>query len=259
MELNSPIFLFLFLPVFISAYCLVPRQAKVIVGIIGSLFYYAWGNLNYIPLLIGLVIFTYFVGMGINRWSGQRTALLLLWVGILVNVTLLLGFKLWTDIKYPLGLSYLTFQVIAYFFEIYSKKIDYEKDFLNFSFYLLLFPKIPVGPITRYSQLREQIQNIQVKPSDLAAGIRRYIIGFAKKVLIADTLARVVTPIFKLSSTTISSGWAWLVIISYSLQLYFDFSGYVDMAIGTGRMMGLRFVENFNFPYISKSIGEFWR
>ena len=191
--------------------------------------------------------------------EGSRTSLFLLWAGVLATIALLVGFKLWADVKYPLGLSYVTFQVIAYFFEVYNHRVESERDLINFSFYLLLFPKIPVGPITRYSQLRDQIVNIQVEPLDVADGIRRFILGFAKKALIADTLARVVTPIFNLSSPTVSPSIAWLVIISYSLQLYFDFSGYTDMAIGVGRMMGLRFMENFNFPYISKSIGEFWR
>ena len=257
MNFNSPIFLFLFLPVFIFIYSLAKRQAKLIVGIIGSLLFYAWGNLIYIPLLIGLVILAYLAALGINRWPNQKSALL--WAGILVNVALLIGFKLWAGVKYPLGLSYVTFQVIAYLFEVYNNKVESETNLINFSFYLLLFPKIPVGPITRYSQLRDQIRNIHVEPLDIADGLRRFIIGFAKKALIADTLAKVVTPIFNLTSPAVSPSTAWLVIISYSLQLYFDFSGYTDMAIGLGRMMGFRFVENFNFPYMSKNIGEFWR
>ena len=189
----------------------------------------------------------------------SKPSLFLLWAGILATIALLIGFKLRVGVKYPLGLSYVAFQVLSYFFEVYNNKVDGEKNLLNFSFYLLLFPKIPVGPIARYSQLRDQISNIQVEPLDVADGIRRFILGFAKKALIADTLARVVTPIFNLSSPTIFPPIAWLVIISYSLQLYFDFSGYTDMAIGIGRMMGFRFMENFNFPYVSKNIGEFWR
>jgi alginate O-acetyltransferase complex protein AlgI len=259
MDLNSPIFLFLFLPVFIIAYSLAPQRLKLFIGIAGSLLFYAWGNLNYVPLMFGLTLFAYLLSRGINHWRGQRAAFILLWLGILVNIALLAGFKLWTGIKYPLGLSYVTFQVIAYLVDVYSKESEYEKDILAFLFYLLLFPKIPVGPITRYRQLREQIKNIQVEPQDVADGIRRFIRGFAKKALIADTLAKVVTPIFSLDSPVILPSLAWLVIISYSLQLYFDFSGYTDMAIGVGRMMGFRFVENFNFPYLSKNIGDFWR
>jgi alginate O-acetyltransferase complex protein AlgI len=259
MDLNSPVFLFLSLPVFIILYYLVPKRIKLVVGIIGSLLFYAWGNLNYVPLMLGLTLFAYLLARGINYWRGQRLSFLLLWLGIFVNIALLAGFKLWSGVKYPLGLSYVTFQVIAYLAEVYGKPSEYEKDIIAFSFYLLLFPKIPVGPITRYRQLRQQIQNIQIEPQDVADGIRRFIRGFAKKALIADTLAKVVTPIFNLDSPVILPSIAWLVIISYSLQLYFDFSGYVDMAIGVGRMMGFRFVENFNFPYVSKNIGDFWR
>ena len=259
MDINSPNFLFLFLPWFMLGYFFAPQRGKLIIGIAGSLLFYTWGNLIYVPLMVTLTIFTYFLARGIEHWRGQKTAQILLWFGILINIVLLVIFKLWTGIKYPLGLSYVTFQVIAYLLEVYNKTSTSEKDLLAFSFYLLLFPKIPVGPITRYRQLREQIQNIQVDPIEVAEGLRRYIRGFAKKALIADTLARVVTPIFKLASPTIAPSFAWLVIISYSLQLYFDFSGYTDMAIGLGRMMGFRFLENFNFPYISKSIGDFWR
>jgi alginate O-acetyltransferase complex protein AlgI len=259
MDFNSPIFLFLFLPVFVLIYHFTERRAKPIVGIIGSLLFYAWGHLIYIPLMLGLVIFSYWAARLIRRWRAQSWSLYVLWAGVLVTVALLVGFKLWASVKYPLGLSYVTFQVLAYLFEVYSNKVEDEKDLIRFSFYLLLFPKIPVGPITRYSQLRDQIHNLRVQPQDVADGLRRFIVGLAKKALIADTLARVVTPIFGLSAPTISPAVAWLVIISYSLQLYFDFSGYTDMALGLGRMMGLRFVENFNHPYLSKSIGEFWR
>ena len=259
MDINSPNFLFLFLSLFMLAYFIVPQRGKLILGVAGSLLFYAWGSLIYAALMVALVLFAYFLARGIDRWRDQKTSLFLLWAGILVNVSLLVIFKLWTGVKYPLGLSYVTFQVIAYLLEVYNKVSASEKDALAFSFYLLLFPKIPVGPITRYRQLREQIQNIQIDPVDAADGLRRYIRGFAKKALIADTLARVITPIFKLASPTIAPSIAWLVIISYSLQLYFDFSGYTDMAIGLGRMMGFRFLENFNFPYLSKSIGDFWR
>jgi alginate O-acetyltransferase complex protein AlgI len=259
MDFNSPIFLFLFLPVFLILYYLSPGRVKLVVGIVGSLLFYAWGNLNYVALMVGLTFLAYLLGLGIDRWRGQRLSFVLLWLGILVNIALLVGFKLWGGVKYPLGLSYVTFQVISYLIEVHGKAGECERNILSFSFYLLLFPKIPVGPITRYRQLKEQIQNIKIEPQDVAEGLRRFILGFAKKALIADTLATVVTPIFNLKSPVILPSIAWLVIISYSLQLYFDFSGYTDMAIGVGRMMGFRFMENFNLPYISKNIGEFWR
>ncbi len=259
MNLNSPTFLFLFLPLFILLYSRVKNRLKLIVGIAGSLFFYSWGNSQYVFLMIGLTLFAYLIARGVDHWRGSKTAVVILWVGVVLVLGLLIGFKLQTDLVYPLGLSYVTFQVIAYFVEVYKKAEDCEKDILKFSFYLLLFPKIPVGPIVRYSQVKLQITNLYVDPQDMAAGLRRFLIGFSKKALIADTLGKIVIPIFNLQSPVISPSIAWLVIISYSLQLYFDFSGYTDMALGIGRIMGISYMENFNFPYISRNIGDFWR
>jgi alginate O-acetyltransferase complex protein AlgI len=229
------------------------------VGIAGSLVFYAWGNSDYILLMVGLVFFAYGAAWLLEKWRGRQQSLYVLWGGIILTVTLLVGFKLRTDAGYPLGLSYVTFQVIAYFVDVYKNPENQEKDILKFSFYLLLFPKLPVGPIVPYRQVKAQIADLKSTPQDMADGLRRFLKGFAKKVLIADTLATVVVPIFGLKSPTITPGFAWLVIISYSLQLYYDFSGYTDMAIGLGNMMGVRFMENFNLPYLSKSISEFWR
>ncbi len=259
MEFNSPIYLFLFLPITLLLYYVVPGKWKLVTGILASLFFYAWGNPRHLPLITGLALLAWLIGLGLRRWSGQLPARILLWGGIIVNVGLIVYFKLAGGTGYPLGLSFLTFQVIAYWLEIQSQKVEAERNLLDFSFFLLLFPKIPVGPIVRYSQLREQVHSLHWDPEVAADGLRRFIRGLAKKVLIADTLARVVTPIFNLDSPGIPPWMAWLVLISYTLQIYFDFSGYIDMAIGVGRMLGLRFIENFDLPYISKSISEFWR
>lgn len=259
MNLDSPVFLFLFLPLSVLAYWVVKGRIKLLVGIAASLIFYSWGNSQYLFLMIGLTLFAYGIAFAIDRWRGAKASLVILWIGIGLVLILLIGFKLRTNAVYPLGLSYVTFQVIAYFVEAYKKETEFESDPLKFSFYLLLFPKIPVGPIVRYGQVKDQIANLHVEPKDVADGLRRFMIGFAKKALIADTLATVVTPVFNLQSPVISPSIAWLVIISYSLQLFFDFSGYTDMALGAGKMMGLTFMENFNFPYISKSIGDFWR
>jgi alginate O-acetyltransferase complex protein AlgI len=259
MNLNTPNFLFLFFPLFILVYSLVKKQLKLMVGIAGSLLFYSWGNSQYLFLMVGLTLFAYLTARGIDQWRGGKISLVLFWTGILLILAVLIGFKLRTDAAYPLGLSYVTFQIIAYLVEVYRRENECEKDILKFSFYLLLFPKIPVGPIARYSQVKAQISDLHVDPQEMAEGLRRFLVGFAKKALIADTLATVVTPIFNLQSPVVSPSIAWLVIISYSLQLYFDFSGYTDMALGIARMMGIRFMENFNFPYISRSISDFWR
>ena len=259
MDFNSPIFLFLFLPLFMVIYHLLPVRGKQVAGVVVSLAFYAWGYLTAVPIMLALVLGAYLLGLGISRWRQSRWALAMLWSAVVANVGLVIGFKLWGGGAYPLGLSYVTFQVMADLIEVYKKRVECEHDILRFAFYLLLFPKLPVGPIVRYSSIKDQVGTLQVAPNEAAEGLRRFLRGLAKKVLIADTLAKVVNPIFHLATPNISPGIAWLVLASYALQLFFDFSGYTDMAIGLGRMMGLRFVENFNFPYISTSIGDFWR
>ena len=234
------------------------KWGKIVVGILGSLLFYAWGNANYLPLMAGVILGNYFLGYGIDYFRNRKPGQVFLWVGILINIGVLFGFKV-VDVKYPLGLSYIIFQVVAYLLEIHHRKVAVEKNILYFSFYILLFPKILVGPITRYSSLAKDIRELKPTALDVADGIRRFMQGVSKKVLIADTLATVVNPIFSLKSPVVSPWIAWLVLICYALQLYFDFSGYTDMAIGLGKIMGLKFVENFNYPYISKTIGEFWR
>ncbi len=241
------------------AYHLAGYKTKLILGVLASIVFYAWGDLIYVPVMAGLVLATYLLALGIGHWRGRRVSLALLWLGVIVNVGLIIGFKISAGLNYPLGLSYVTFQALAYLFEVRKGLIENERDLLRFSFYLLLFPKLPVGPIVRYSDVRKQIYELRTDPLETANGLRRFIRGLAKKALIADTLARVVDPIFKLQSPIIPPHLAWLVLISYSLQLFFDFSGYTDMAIGLGQMMGLKFVENFNFPYLARSISDFWR
>ncbi|MEY2819743.1 MAG: hypothetical protein RL275_3206 [Chloroflexota bacterium] len=259
MDFISPVFLFLFLPLFIFIYSLSRKRFKFFIGIAGSLLFYAWGNSQHVLLIIGIVLFTYGAAWLLDKWRATQYSLYILWAGIILTIGLLIGFKLQQGVEYPLGLSYIAFQVISYLVDAYKAPENHEKDILKFSFYLLLFPKILVGPIVPYRQVKAQIEDLRSVPQDMADGLRRFLKGFIKKVLIADTLATVVTPIFNLSSPTITPGFAWLIIISYSLQLYYDFSGYTDMAIGLGNMMGIRFMENFNFPYLSKSISDFWR
>lgn len=259
MDLTSPIFLFVFLPVFMIAYHLASSRAKLAVGVVGSLLFYAWGYLPYIPLMLGIALGAYCLGRGLERWRGTRRGTVLLWAGTLIIIAILLVFKLLPAAAYPLGLSYVAFQALAYLFEVSRKRVAPDANLLRFSFYLLVFPKIPVGPIARYSQILPQLNDLRADPRSMADGLRRFIRGFAKKALIADTLARVVDPIFSLSAPTIAAPFAWLVLLSFALQIFFDFSGYTDMAIGLGRMLGLTFPENFDFPYLSRGIADFWR
>ena len=279
MSFNAPTFLFFFLPVCLLFYYAVDRRYKNWVALAASLIFFAWGQIFYLPLLLLLIIANYYLGKAIGRNRDQPgRARTILWSGIGLNVAVLLFFKLvvawgtaWLgflpgDLKsqigqtpLPLGLSYITFQVIAYLVDIYNEVHDSEPSLMRFSLYVLLFPKIITGPIVRYRDVAAQLEDRPVTASGAANGARRFIVGLAKKALIADQLARVVNPAFSMASPNFSTGIAWLALVGYALQLYFDFSGYTDMAIGLGQMLGFTFMENFNYPYLSRSITEFWR
>jgi len=259
MNFNTPLFLFLFLPVSLAIYTLASQRGKLIVGILVSLLFFAWGNLQYVTWFVALILANYFTGKKIAQFRGAKLGLGVLWGSVFLNILVLIAFKFFTQIPAPLGLSYVIFQLLAYNLEIYKKAGNAADDLYQFAFYILLFPKIIVGPIARFSSLKSQIINISVTPQQMADGARRFIRGLAKKVLIADILARLVNPVFSLDTPNVVPSWAWLTLVAYALQLFFDFSGYTDMALGLGQMMGLKFMENFNFPYVSKNIGEFWR
>ncbi len=280
MSFDSTIFLFIFLPVCLLVYFVADRRYRNGVALLASLVFFAWGQLFYLPLMLALIVANYALGRRIETAREQPgPARRLLLGSIVLNLLPLVFFKLisgygtaWLSLflspagldalqqhGLPLGLSYIVFQLISYQVDVYNELVDSEKRFLTFALYILLFPKIIVGPITRYRDLAAQFEERQLTQSAVAGGARRFILGLAKKALIADTLGGIVTPAFALATPNFSTGIAWLVMVGYALQLYFDFSGYTDMAIGLGQMLGFRFVENFNYPYISKSISEFWR
>lgn len=289
MSFTTPVFLFFFLPASLLLYYLAAKRYKNLIALAASLVFFAWGQLVYLPLMAVMIAANFFLGKQIEQRraapdsgdeagaaAGQKRYLV---GGIAVNLGLLVFFK--TLVSYgagwlgpavgqaaaawleqnplPLGLSYIAFQMISYLLDVYNEICDSEKDFLDFALYVMLFPKIIVGPIARYSDLASPLRSREVTVKGAADGARRLIAGFAKKVLIADTLAQVVNPAFALATPNFSTGTAWLALVGFTLQLYFDFSGYTDMAIGLGQMLGFRFVENFNYPYISQSISEFWR
>lgn len=259
MGFSTPLFLFLFLPVFMALFHLAGKRLKLIIGIVGSIIFYAQANLIYVPLMLALILLNYFLGKRLGALAPGNPQRRWLWAGIIVDIGLLAFFKAGNSLIPPLGLSYVSFQLVSYLVDVTKKTLSAETDFLKFAFYVLLFPKIMVGPITRYGPLQDQIGRFDITPEQVAQGIRRFVIGLAKKILIADVIGKIVAPVFSMPKPLIQPWLAWLVIVGYGLQLYFDFSGYTDMAIGLGKMMGLQFVENFNLPYISRSISEFWR
>ena len=275
MIFNSPLFLFLFLPFFFAIYFAANTRTRRLIGVLGSFLFFSWGQARYIPLMLGIIAWNYAFGRKISKTERSTK---ILWLGIAGNLAILTLFKFFATYGYswltpfsenlatffkntgfPLGLSYIVFQTISYLIDVHKERISPAENFLDFSLYVMLFPKIIVGPITRYSKIAEQLSAPQMDKEDVAAGIRRFMRGMAKKVLIADTLAPLTNATFGLGAESIHTNIAWLALIAYALQIYFDFSGYTDMALGLGRMMGFRFEENFNIPYISQSISEFWR
>jgi alginate O-acetyltransferase complex protein AlgI len=278
MNFNTALFLFLFLPFFLLPYFIAQPRWRPLLGIIASLLFYAWGDAVNLILIFGLILLNYWLGLQLGAKSPKWA----LPFGLLVNIWVLFAFKWFIvygervipvfaeylperisnwlgSLTFPLGLSYISFQLISYLIDVHKGIVRSEKSLLSFTFYILLFPKLLVGPIVRYHALAEQLLTPTLEANQVADGIRRFLRGFAKKILIADTLAKVVNAIFSLpvGATTPETG--WLGLIGYALQIYYDFSGYTDMAIGLASMMGLQFTENFNNPYMAQSIGDFWR
>jgi alginate O-acetyltransferase complex protein AlgI len=274
MIFNSPLFLFLFLPFFFAVYFAASPRARRIVGLLGSLAFFSWGQAAYLPLMVALIVWNY--GLALRLGKEEKRRQVFFWTGVVGNVTALVFYKflaafgtisflppsllsiLWKE-GFPLGLSYIAFQAISYLVDVYRGVVPAERDWVNFSLYILLFPKILVGPISRYRRIASSLAEPTISSEEVAFGIRRFIGGLGKKVLIADTLAKTVNAVFRLGAASVQTPIAWMGLFAYALQIYFDFSGYTDMALGLGRMMGFRLEENFDFPYLSQSLGEFWR
>ena len=274
MVFSSITFLFYFLPVVLVIYYIVPNKFKNIVLLIASFAFYFYGEPKYIWLMIFSIIATYIFGRLIDKYRKTKKAKLFLLLDIFVSVGLLIYFKyanfiinninLWINNKIdfiyvalPIGISFYTFQMLSYIIDVYREEAKGQKNILKLAMYISLFPQLIAGPIVRYTAIADQLENRNHTIEKFALGVRRFIIGLSKKVLIANVLGELVN-IF-LASNEMSVLYYWLYAISAMLQIYFDFSGYSDMAIGLGKMFGFDFLENFNYPYISKSITEFWR
>ncbi len=274
MIFSSITFLFYFLPIVMAIYYIVPKKMKNIVLLISSLIFYAYGEPKYVFLMIFSIIATYIFGLLINKYRNTKYAKMILFSSIFINLGLLIYFKyfdfiiqninLWLssnidllNVLLPIGISFYTFQTISYLIDVYKNEVDVQKNFFNLALYISLFPQLIAGPIVRYKDIQEQLENRNYTIEKFAIGIRRFVIGLGKKVLIANLLGELIN-IFAIS-TDKSVIFYWLYAISGMLQIYFDFSGYSDMAIGLGSMLGFKFPENFNYPYIAKSITDFWR
>lgn len=277
MLFSSITFLFLFLPIVMAVYYIVPGRGKNIVLLIASLFFYAWGEPVYVVLMILSILFNYFCGRDIQE-NGEDAgkAKLSLAFAVTVNILILGFFKYYgfildtvnsllpSDIPYrelplPVGISFYTFQAISYLVDIYRKKAEPQKNILYFALYISMFPQLIAGPIVRYVDIEAQLRNRKISIRRLGQGAVFFIIGLAKKVVIANTAGSVFDQISGVPASSLSMLTAWVGVFSYAFQIYFDFSGYSDMAVGLGKMFGFEFKKNFDYPYISKSITEFWR
>ena len=279
MLFSSLVFLWFFLPAAVFLYYLAPgRNAKNIVLFAASLIFYGWGGPRYLLLVLLTALLCYAAGLCIDA-AGEWTALKKLSVGVFVLITLgILGyFKYYNffaatagrlagkelfplrDIVLPLGISFYTFQAISYVVDVYRGKSPAQKNLFHMALYLFLFPQILSGPIIKYHQVAGQLTNRNETISIQFYGIKRFVYGLAKKVLLANTFGQSVDYIMGVPSGQMGTLTAWLAVILYTLQIYYDFSGYSDMAIGLGRIFGFYYEENFNYPYLSSSITEFWR
>lgn len=277
MVFSSLVFIFVFLPITIVAYYLAPKKLKNLVIFIASLIFYSWGEPIYILLMLFSTVFSYFTGLLIDKYkNSKKISTFLFLCSIVVNVGLLGFFKYYNFIisnmntlfhldltqstfSLPLGISFYTFQTISYLVDVYLRKANVQRNFVSFGTYITMFPQLVAGPIVKYSDISFQLKNRKHNLSIFGEGAELFIIGLAKKVLLANNIgilwsAVKETPLSELSVLT-----AWLGIIAFTFQIYFDFSGYSDMALGLGKMFGFHFIKNFNAPYISKSITEFWR
>ena len=274
MVFASPIFLFLFLPLTLAAYFAFPRAWRNGVLLVTSLVFYAWGEAPYVVLVLGSVVFNYLVGSAIARSGDARSRKLWLAFGVAGNLLVLAIFKYsnfavanvntlapiaLAAIPLPLGISFFTFHAISYVVDVYKGNAHAERNLPRFALYILLFPQLIAGPIIRWRDIAGQLPLREQRIADFAYGVRRFVLGLGKKVLIANTLGAVADRIFALPASELTTPLAWLGLVCYTLQIYFDFSGYSDMAIGLMRMFGFRILENFNYPYVARSIREFWR
>ena len=274
MVFSSLSFIFFFLPIFLLIYFISKKELQNIVILLGSLFFYAWGEPKYVIVMIFSIIFNYLCGLLINRYRKHDKLFLIL--AIIGNLLLLFVFKYLDftiininrlfssninslNLLLPIGISFYTFQAMSYVIDVYKKKVKVQKNIITMGTYVALFPQLIAGPIVRYKDIEKQLSNRTINLNKVSDGIRRFIIGLGKKVIIANNVAVIVDTIF--DGNIQNTGALVLIIgtIAYALQIYFDFSGYSDMAIGLGKILGFDFLENFNYPYISKSITEFWR
>ena len=283
MVFSSNIFLLYFLPLFLLFYFVCPKKFRNYVILVFSIVFYAYGGPEFILILLGSTTATYYIVKAMVKRkteSKQKASKWLCAAAITLNLGLLVWFKYanflvdninaiislfhgngiqLAKIVLPIGISFFTFQSITYVLDTYRGQVKPMDKLTDYIVYIMMFPQLIAGPIVKYGDVEQQLRHRENPPEECLHGFYRFVIGLAKKVLIADVIARQADVYFAADLSTMDSGTAWIGILAYTMQLYFDFSGYSDMAIGLGRIMGFKFPENFNNPYVSGSITEFWR
>ena len=277
MVFSSLTFLFVFLPIVLLIYYISPRPLKNFVILLFSLIFYAWGEPKFIFLIILSILINYIGALQIVKNSSDTEKRKFIFITLLLtDISILFFFKYYgfiissigslfgidlviRDIPLPLGISFYTFQQISYIIDVYTKKTKVQKNLINFAAYITMFPQLIAGPIVKYNDIESQLKNRNENLTQFSSGVHRFIIGLGKKVLLANSIGAIWSEIKVIPLNEISILTSWIGIIAFALQIYFDFSGYSDMAIGLAKMFGFEFLENFNYPYISKSVTEFWR
>lgn len=270
MVFTSISFIYYFLPLLLICYFVVPKKFRNIILLMFSVLFYFYGEPKYILLMLIEVLISYVVGLLIDKYKSKN----ILIIGIFIHVLLFGIFKYFNfviinvnnlfdsnlnllNVVLPIGISFYTFQIISYEIDVYNKKVNVQSNILKYFLYVFLFPQLIAGPIVRYQDVNNEIDNRNVTFEMFANGLRRFIVGLSKKVIIANNLGELCNIYLNLGDKSVL--FTWIFAISYMLQIYFDFSGYSDIAIGLGKMLGFNFPENFNYPYMAKSITDFWR
>lgn len=277
MVFSSMTFLFGFLPIVLLLYYAAPSKMKNLLLMISGIFFYAWGEPFYVIIMLFTVLVDYAAGLLMEKCGDNGKArLAVLLISVVLNLSLLIVFKYGSfivqninslfgaqlfdpELPLPIGISFYTFQAMSYTIDLYRRKIKVQRNVINFTAYVTMFPQLIAGPIVLYSDVEHDLGIREVGTSQLADGIGIFIAGLGKKVLLANNIGAVWAIVKAMDYSTMPAVTAWLGILAFTFQIYYDFSGYSDMAVGMGKMLGFHFPQNFNYPYISKSITEFWR
>lgn len=277
MVFSSLIFIFIFLPLVLVSYYIASRRLRNTVILLASLLFYAWGEPTYIILIIISILINYLGTLLIRANIKNKDKSKFIFITLLlIDISILFFFKYYgfaieclgsiigldlkvKSISLPLGISFYTFQQISYIADIYMQKIKPQRNLIDFATYITMFPQLIAGPIVKYNDIHKQLANKKESINKFGEGVQRFIIGLGKKVILANNIGVIWTQVKEVNLNDLSVVLSWIGIIAFTLQIYFDFSGYSDMAIGLAKMFGFDFLENFDYPYISKSITEFWR